>query len=168
MTMTLHAASAPIFGRMLNNLAVWLEKAQAHAEAKGFDSANFLSMRLAPDMLPFMSQVKIAGDIARMAMARLAGAELPKWPDDETTIAALIVRVRKAAEYVESFSAADLQGSDAREVQVPQRGRDPLVFTGETFLQRWALPNVFFHTTTTYALLRQAGVDIGKADYLGA
>src|ERR1700704_7070908 len=116
MTMTLHAASAPIFGRMLNNLASWLEKAQAHAEAKGFDGANYLTMRLAPDMLPFVSQVRVAGDIARMAMARLAGAELPKWPDDETTIAALIVRVRKAAQYVESFSAADLQGSDAREV----------------------------------------------------
>ncbi len=168
MTMTIHAASAPIIARMLSNLAVWLEKAQAHADAKKFDSANYLGMRLAPDMLPFGAQVKIACDIGRMTMARLAATEAPKWPDDETTLAALIVRVQKAVEYVESFSVADVEGATSREIVVPQRGRDALVFNGETLLQRWALPNVFFHTTTAYALLRQAGVDIGKADYLGA
>ena len=167
MTLSMHTASAPVLARMLRNLAVWLERAQAHADAKGFDSANYLSMRLAPDMLPFISQVRIAGDIARMTMARLAGAELPKWPDDEATLATLIVRVRKAADAVEAFSAADVQGSAAKEIMVPQRGRDPLVFNGLSFLQTWAVPNVFFHTTMAYALLRHAGVDIGKADYLG-
>jgi hypothetical protein len=168
MTLSVHAASATLLSRTLNNLAACLDKAQAHADAKGFDSANYLTQRLAPDMLPLSSQIKIAGDIARMTLARLAGTELPAWPEGEpVTLAALTVRVRQAAAYVDSFSVADLQGSATKEIQVPQRGRDPLVFTGETFLQRWAIPNVFFHATTAYALLRQAGVNLGKADFLG-
>lgn len=168
MTLSMYAASAPLLARTLNNLAACLDKAQAHADAKGFDSANYLAQRLTPDMLPLSSQIRIAGDIARMTLARLAGTELPAWPEGEpVTLAALTARVRQAAAYVESFSEADLQGSDVREIQVPQRGRDPLVFNGVSFLQQWAIPNVFFHATTTYALLRQAGVNLGKADFLG-
>jgi hypothetical protein len=167
MTFCIHAASAPIFSRLLGNLVHWLEKAQAHAQAKGFDSANYMALRLAPDMLPFASQVKIAGDIARMAMCRLSGAETPKWPDEENTLETLIVRVRKAIEAVHAVRASDVQGVEAKPVVLPQRGGEPLQFTGESFLQQWALPSFFFHVTTAYALLRHAGVDLGKADYLG-
>lgn len=167
MTLSMHSASAPILTRMLGNLNTWLVKAQTHAELKKFDSANYLSMRLAPDMLPFASQVRIATDVARLAVSRLANAEYPRLADDETTLEALAERVRKTIAFVESIEPAQLDGSDAREIVLPQRSGDPLNFTGESFLQRWALPNLFFHTTMTYALLRQAGVELGKADYLG-
>lgn len=168
MTLSLHSASAPIFVRMLTNLATWLGTAQDHADTIGFDSGNYLTQRMAPDMLPFATQIRIACDVSRMSMARLAGVEWPKVADDETTLAALIARVRHAIAYVESITVADLVGAETRDVVVPQRGRDALVFNAENFVQRWALPNLFFHVTTTYAMLRQAGVKLGKADYLGA
>lgn len=167
MTISIHSASAPLFVRMLGNLNGWLEKAQGHAEVKKFDSANYLGLRLAPDMLPFVSQIRIASDIARLAVARLAEVEHLKLPDDETTLEALAERVRKSIAFVEGVDAARFAGADAREIVLPQRSGEPLHFNGESFLQRWALPNVFFHVTMTYALLRHAGVDIGKADYLG-
>jgi len=168
MTISMHSASAPVFTRMLGNVNTWLDKAQAHAEVKKFDSANYLALRLAPDMLPFVSQVRIASDIARLAMAKLGDAEYPRYADDETTLEGLAERVRKSIAFVQSIDAARVDGSEAREIVLPQRTGDPLHFTGESFLQRWALPNVFFHTTMTYALLRQAGVELGKADYLGS
>jgi uncharacterized protein len=167
MTMSMYTASAPIFVRMLGNLNVWLEKAQAHAEVRKFDSANYLALRLAPDMLPFASQVRIASDIARLGLAKLSQAEFPRYADDEATLEALAERVRKSIAFLQSIDAASVDGSEARQIVLPQRAGDPLHFSGESFLQRWALPNVFFHLTTAYALLRHAGVELGKADYLG-
>ncbi|WP_066339392.1 DUF1993 domain-containing protein [Azohydromonas lata] len=167
MTMSMYGASAPVFERMLDNLLTWLVKAQAHAESRRFDSANYLGMRLAPDMLTFASQVRIAADVAKLAVARLAGVDAPRFPDDETTLEALAQRVRNTLAFVRSIDPRSIEGSDAREIVLPQRSAESLHFTGETFLQRWALPNFFFHATTTYALLRHAGVDLGKADYLG-
>lgn len=167
MSLSMHAASASIFVHMLGNLATWLEKAEAHVAAAGTPETDLLALRLAPDMLPFTAQVKIAADIARMTLARLTGSELAPWPDDPATLAALASRVRQAIGQIEAFGAADLEGSETREVLIAQRNAEPLVFTGESLLQRWALPNFFFHVTTAYALLRHAGVPLGKADYLG-
>lgn len=167
MTISMHSASAPIFARMLANLLGWLDKAAAHAEAKKFDAANYLTMRLAPDMLPFNKQIQIASDSAKGAMARLAGVEVPKWDDNETTLAELRARVQKTIDYVNSFDAKAIDGSEGRTITLPMRNRDPLVFDGEGYLKHFALPNFFFHVTTTYALLRHAGVDVGKRDYLG-
>ncbi len=167
MTMSMHGASAPIMLRMLGNLDHWLEKAQAHAAARSFESTVYLTMRLAPDMLPFSSQVRIATDMARLTMVRLGGGEFPRYADDETTLTALGDRVKKTIGFVQSFRPEQIDGSEEREIVHPQRAGEPLRFTGETFLQRWALPNFFFHVTTAYALLRHAGVDLGKADYLG-
>jgi hypothetical protein len=168
MTISIYSTSAPVLSRMLGNLGAWLDKAQAHADEKKFDSANYLALRLAPDMLPFASQVRIASDIARAAMVRLGGGDVPRYPDDEITLEALAERVRKSVAFVQTYKLEQLEGSDERAILHPQRSGDPLRFTGETFLQSWALPNVYFHTTVSYALLRQAGVDLGKADYLGA
>jgi uncharacterized protein len=167
MTLSMHSASAPILTHMLGNLNTWLVKAQAHAEVGKFDSANYLNLRLAPDMLPFASQVRIACDMARIAIARLGEAEFPRYADDEATLEALAERVRKSIAFVQAIDAARVDGSDAREIVLPQRTGDALHFTGESFLQRWALPNFFFHVTTAYALLRHGGVELGKADYLG-
>jgi uncharacterized protein len=167
MSITMHSASAPVFVKMLSNLLVWLDKAQAHAEARKFDPNNYLGLRLAPDMLPFTRQIQIASDAAKAGMARLAGVEVPKWEDNEASLDDLRARVRKTIDYVNSFSAAQIDGSDSRDIAVPQRNRDPMVLSGEAFLKHYTLPNLFFHVTTAYALLRQAGVEIGKGDYLG-
>ena len=167
MTISMHSASAPIFVRMLTNLLAWLDKAEAHAAARKFDTANYLGLRLAPDMLPFLRQIQIASDSAKAAMGRLAGAELPKWEDNEASFADLRARVAKTIDYVKSFEPAQIDGSESRAITVPRRSGEPLQFDGESFLRQYALPNFFFHVTTTYALLRQAGVEIGKGDYLG-
>ena len=101
-------------------------------------------------------------------MGRLAGAELPKWEDNESTLAELRARAQKTIDYVNSFSAAQIDGSESREILVPRRTGEPLKFSGEAFLKHYALPNFYFHATTAYALLRQGGVEIGKTDFLGA
>lgn len=168
MTISMHSASAPAFVRMLGNMLVWLDKAEAHAQARNFDSANYLGLRLAPDMLPLVKQVQIASDAAKGCMGRLAGQELPKWDDSEASLADLRARIRKTLDYVQSFQPSQIDGSENREVVIPLRNRDPLTFTGEAYLRHWALPNFYFHATTLYALLRHAGVDLGKGDYLGA
>jgi hypothetical protein len=166
MSITMHSASAPVFVRMLSNLLSWLDKAVAHAEARKFDANNYLGLRLAPDMLPFTRQIQIASDSAKGCMARLAGVEPPKWDDNEASLDDLRARVRKTIDYVNSFSPAQIDGSEGREILVPRRTGEPLSFTGEDFLKHYALPNLYFHVTTAYALLRQGGVEIGKGDYL--
>jgi uncharacterized protein len=168
MTISMHSASAPVFLRMLTNLRAWLDKAEAHAAARKFDSANYLALRLAPDMLPLNRQIQIASDSAKGALGRLAGQPLPKWEDNEASIAELRARVDKTIDYVRGFDAAQIDGSEAREITIPRRSGEPLRFDGETFLKHYALPNFYFHITTAYALLRNAGVELGKSDYLGA
>jgi len=167
MSLSMHSASVPVFVRMLNNLLTWLDKAEAHAAARKFDAANYLGLRLAPDMLPFTRQIQIASDGAKGCVARLAGLEVPKWDDSETSLADLRARVRKTIDYVQSIPPAQIDGSDAREIAVPRRSGEPLRFTGENYLKHFVLPNFYFHVTTTYALLRHAGVELGKADFLG-
>jgi hypothetical protein len=164
----MHSASVPIFLRMLNNMLAWLDKAEAHARARKFDPNNYLAMRLTPDMLPFARQIQIATDQVKGCLARLAGIEPPKWPDDETTLDELRERIRKALAYAQSIPAAKLDGSETRQITLPAGPDRTLSFPGETFLKGFALPNFFFHATMTYALLRQGGVELGKMDYLGA
>ena len=168
MTITMHSASVPVFQRQLGAVLTWLDKAEAHAVARKFDTANYLQLRLAPDMLPFVSQIRIASDAAKSAVARLAGVEVPKFEDNEASFADLRARVQMTLDYVASVPAASIDGSELRDITIPMRNRDALQFTGEAFLKHWALPNFFFHTTMAYALLRHAGVDLGKGDFLAA
>ena len=167
MSLSMHSASVPVFVRMLGNALNWLDKAQAHAEARKFDTANYLGMRLAPDMLPFTRQIQIATDGAKGCVARLAGLEVPKWDDNEASFDDLRARLRKTIDYVQSIPAGQIDGSEAREILLPTRSGDPLRFTGEAYLKHFVLPNLYFHTSMTYALLRHAGVDLGKKDFLG-
>ena len=167
MSLTMHNTSVPVFVRMFNNMLNWLDKAQAHAEARKFDSANYLGLRLAPDMLPLTRQIQIATDGAKGCVARLAGLEVPKWDDTEVTLDELRARIRKTIDYVQSIPAEQIDGSVEREILLPTRAGEPMRFTGEAYLKHFVLPNLYFHTTTTYALLRHAGVEIGKRDYLG-
>ena len=166
MTMSMHSASVPVFVRMLANVATWLDKAEAHAKARNFEPAVYLEARLAPDMLPFPAQIQIACDMAKFCVARLSGAEAPKFADDEKTLADLKARIAKTSEFLRSVSADALDGTDDKSVTIPRRG-GTMTMTGEAYLKHWALPNFYFHATTTYALLRQYGVELGKADFLG-
>ena len=167
MALSMHSASVPVFVRMLGNLVGWLDKAESHAREKKFEPSVYLSARLAPDMLALPTQIQIACDAAKFCFARLAGVEPPPFPDDEKTLDELRQRVRKTIDYLQSIPVAQIDDSDAREISVPRRAGS-ITMTGESYLKTFALPNFFFHVTTTYALLRHNGVELGKADFLGA
>ncbi len=167
MTISMHSASAPIFQRQLGAMLGWLDKAEAQAQARQFDADNYLQLRLAPDMLPFVSQIRIASDAAKGCIARLAGQELPKFEDNEASIAELRQRIQKTIDYVASVPASAVDGSEDREIVIPLRNRDPLKMDGRAYMAHFALPNFLFHCSMTYALLRHAGVALGKADFLG-
>ena len=168
MTISMYSASAPVFAKMLGNMLKWMEAAKAHAEAKKFDTSVYMSLRLAPDMLPFTRQIQIASDAVKGAMARLSGQTAPSWEDNEASFDDLIARIQKTLDYVNSMPADAIDGSEEREITIPRRQGDPYKFSGEVYLKHFATPNFYFHATTTYALLRQAGVNLGKADFLGA
>lgn len=168
MSISMHAACVPVFVKQLGAMLNWLDKAEAHAEARKFDTAVYLGLRLAPDMLPFVSQIRIASDTAKGCVARLSGQEPPKFEDNEATLDELRQRIRKTIDYVQSVPASAIDGSEARDIVLPMRNRDPLHFMGEFYLKHWALPNFFFHCTTAYALLRHNGVALGKPDFLNA
>jgi hypothetical protein len=165
MTISMHSASVPVFARQLNALLGLFDKAQAHAEARKFSPDNYLALRLSPDMLPFTKQIQIACDMAKGCVSRLAGVESPKWDDNEATLDDLRARIRKTVDYLQSVPASQVDGSEEREIVLPLR-QGEMKFSGQHYLLNWALPNFFFHATTTYALLREAGVDIGKRDFL--
>lgn len=167
MSLTLHSICTPIFVRTLTNMLAWLDKAEQHAVVRKFDPTNYLGLRLAPDMLPFSRQIQITTDGVKGCMARLSGQEVPKWEDNEATLDELRARIRKALDYVQSFQAAQIDGNESREIVLPMRQGDPLRFTGENYVKHYVLPNLYFHATTTYALLRHAGVELGKRDFLG-
>jgi hypothetical protein len=167
MTISMYEASAPRFIKTLNNLSAILDKAQAHAEAKKIDPLVLTSFRLFPDMLPMTSQVQIACDAAKGAMARLAGVEIPKHEDTEKTLAELKARIAKTIAFIETIEPAQVEGSESKDVTLKIGGKD-MVFKGMPYLFHFAFPNFFFHVTTTYNLLRHNGVEIGKKDFLGA
>ena len=165
MSISMHSSSVPVLLRNLNNVLAWLDKAQAHAEARKFDPVNYLGLRLAPDMLPFAKQIQILSDTAKGCAARLAGVDIPKWEDTEVNLDDLRTRIRKTIDYQQSVPAAQIDGSEGREIVITLRSGD-VKFDGQRYLEHWALPNFYFHLMTAYALLRQAGVDLGKQDYL--
>jgi hypothetical protein len=165
MSITMYTASVPVFVRLLGNLSKWIDKAEAHAQAKKFDPSVYLSARLAPDMLHFTRQIQIACDGAKFCMARLAGVEAPKYEDNEASLADLKGRIAKTMAYIQSVPAEQVVGSEDRDINVPRRD-GVLVMKGEAYLKHYAMPNFYFHVTTAYALLRHNGVELGKADFL--
>jgi hypothetical protein len=163
----MYQASIPVFIRMLGNLSVILNKAVAHAEARKIDPSIFVTARLAPDMLPLSRQVQIATDMAKGCAARLAGLEVPSYEDNETTFADLQARIAKTVTFLQSVSAEQINGSEERIVMLKLRGKE-ISFLGQPYLLDFVLPNVYFHITTTYAILRHNGVEVGKMDYIGS
>ncbi len=166
MKISMHAMSVELFVPMLGNLSAILDKAAASAEARKFDISVLAGARLAPDMLPFTRQIQLACDFAKNSTARLAGQEPPKFEDNETTLAELKSRIDKTLGYLKGVTAGALEGCEDRQITIPLRDRK-LEMRGLPFLQRWVLPNFYFHVATAYAILRHNGVDVGKMDYLG-
>jgi hypothetical protein len=166
MSLTMYEASIPVFIRYLGNLSALLEKAEAHAKELSFDPANFVESRLVADMDPLRSQIQRASDSAKGCGARLAGIDIPSFPDTEKTVSELQERITKTVDFLKSIKPADVDGSADREVILKMR-RGPVSFTGRSYLFNFALPNFLFHVTTAYAILRANGVKIGKLDYLG-
>lgn len=167
MSLSMYSASVPVFVRLLGNMDRWFDKALVHAEAKKFDPSVYVNARLAPDMFPLSRQVQIATDAAKGCAARLSGTEIPVFEDTEQTVDDLRQRIRKTIDFVQSVPEALFEGADSREIVLNMRNREPLHLRGEDYLRFFALPNFYFHLTTTYALLRHLGVEIGKMDYLG-
>ncbi|MCK9382080.1 MAG: DUF1993 domain-containing protein [Sulfuritalea sp.] len=166
MTISMYDASVPCFARMLHNLDAILDKAQAHAVAKKIDPAVLLAARLFPDMLPLVKQIQIATDHAKGAVARLAGVEVPKFDDTEQSFEQLRARLSKTIAFVNSFSAAQIDGSEEREIALKVGGQD-MTFKGMPYLLGYAIPNFYFHLVTAYNILRHNGLEIGKRDYIG-
>ena len=166
MTISMYQASVPRFVNMLSNLSNIIDKAQAHVDARKIDAAVLPAVRLFPDMLPLTSQVQIACDSAKGAVARLAGVEIPAFEDTEKTLADLKARIAKTVAFIQTLNAAQIDGTEDKEI-VLKRGDKETRYTGMQFLLGHAVPNVYFHITTAYNLLRHNGVEIGKRDYLG-
>jgi uncharacterized protein len=155
------------FAHTLKNLDAILGKAVSHAEAKKFDVNNFCSARVAPDMLPFPVQIRIATDQAKSAAASLSGKEAPKFEDNETTIEELRGRIRRCVSFLDSFTEKDFEKTNAKTVIKLAYPPGKAMLANEYLFGR-QIPNFFFHVSTAYNLLRQGGVEIGKMDYLGA
>jgi uncharacterized protein len=166
MTITMYTATVPTCTRALNNLAAILEKGAAHAEARKIAPAVLLNTRLYPDMFPLATQIHIANDIAQGGAARLAGAEVPVFEAKERSFAEWIAATRGTIAYLESLQAAQFQGSEDRTITWQTR-TSTRNMQGTPYLFHHVLPNVFFHVTTAYDILRQAGVELGKLDFLG-
>ena len=168
MTISLHAASVPVFKQMLNALSNVLTKAEAHASAKNIDPAVFLQSRLYPDMFPLVRQVQIAVDFAKGVSGRLAQVELPKYDDSETTFAELQALIAKVLAFLNGIAPAQIDGKEGIEIITRQGTPKEKRFSGQAYLLTYGLPQFFFHVTTAYAILRHNGVEVGKRDYMGA
>ena len=166
MTMSMYQASVPVFVRALSAMSHVLDKGAEHAKAKGVSDEVLLQTRLIPDMLPLIKQVQIACDMASRGTARLAGVEPQAFEDNETTLAQAYSRIERSIDYVKNFTAEQIDGSETRAIQLKMRNGE-LNFDGQTYLLHFLIPNLFFHCTTAYAILREAGTNIGKTDFIG-
>ena len=166
MTISMYQASVPRFVNILNNLTGILNKAQAHIDAKKIADATLTGYRIYPDMLPMSAQVQIACDAAKGVVARLSGVENPAFEDNEKTLAELIARIAKTIAFIQSVPADKIDGTEDKDIVI-KRGEKETHYKGMQFLLGHAVPNFYFHVTTTYAILRHNGVEIGKRDFLG-
>ena len=162
---TMYDASVPTITRALTNFIHVLEKAAAHAEAKKIEPSVLIGSRLYPDMLPLSRQVQIAADVAKIGTSRIAQVEPPKHEDVETTFPELIERLRQTIKHLETLKPGQFDDG-SRMVTFPTQG-DSKTWPASRYLYTRVLPNVFFHCTTGYNILRHNGVELGKGDFLG-
>ena len=166
MTISMFDASIPVLSRGLRNLDGVLAKAEAHAEARKIDPAVLIGARLFPDMFPLARQVQICADMAKGGAARLAGVEVPKSEDTETTFSELRARIANTMDFIGTLTRGQIDGSETRAIELLMRA-GTLHFKGQAYLLEFVLPNFYFHSTTTYAILRHNGIELGKGDFLG-
>jgi uncharacterized protein len=167
MSISMYAASVPVFKQMLGSLSALLQKAEAHAGERKIEADALLNARLFPDMFPLRRQVQIACDFARGVSARLAGVEVPSSPDTEQTFADLQALIAETLGFIGGLSQAQFDKSESREIVTRPGTPKERRFTGQAYLLSYGLPQFFFHVTTAYALLRHNGVVLGKPDYMG-
>jgi hypothetical protein len=163
--LSMYEATIPPLKLTLSNLAHILKKGEAHAEAKKIEPAVLLGARLFPDMYPLTRQVQIATDMSKGAAARLAGLEIPSYEDNETTFAELQARIEKTLAFICSVTPAQFEGAEKRNIELMVR-KHKMEFSGQDYLLKWVMPNVYFHVTTAYDILRHNGVELGKPDFL--
>lgn len=166
MQISMYTVSVPRLINGLTNLSHILGKAQAHAEAKKIDPVVFANLRLFPDMFPLSRQVQIACDVAKGLVARLAGVDIPAYEDTEKDLHELQARIAKTIAFLETFTPEQIDGTEDKDIVV-KRGDKEAHYKGMQYLLGHGLPNLHFHTTTTYSMLRASGVEVGKSDYLG-
>lgn len=152
--------------QMFSALDGFLAKAAAHAEANGVEEAVYLNWRLAPDMFPLVRQVFVATELPARALSRMAGAEMPDFTDDEASFADLRKRIKKARDHIAGLDKSALDADPDAPISFPAGGDNEMTLPRRAYLQNMILPNLYFHTTTAYALLRHLGVELGKRDFL--
>ncbi len=167
MKISMYGMSVGQFLPMLGNLRKILDKAQANAKTRNFDTSVLVNARLAPDMFTLARQLQLTCDFAKNSSARLAGLEAPRFEDNETSFDELQARIDKTIAYVKTIPATAIDGQEERDIKIPLRDRT-LEMKGLPFVQNWALPNFYFHAVTAYNILRHNGVDLGKLDFLGS
>ena len=167
MSVTISSVARTATDQMFTGLDGVLQKGAAAAKAKGVDEAVYLNWRIAPDMFPLTRQVQFATEIPARGLSRLAGVALPSFPDTEATFEELCARIAKARAHIKGLPSVPMDADPDKEIKVPM-GKEERAFTRINFLQHFILPNLYFHTTTTYLILRHLGVDIGKLDFMAA
>lgn len=166
MTLSMYQASIPVFIHQLQNLSNILQKGAEFAANKKIDPAVLINARLAPDMFPLVRQVQITSDAAKAGAARLAGVEVPSFEDSETTFEQLQERLVKTIKFLETIKPEQIDGTEEKKISYTQRNKENN-YIGKPFLLNYVLPNLYFHITVAYAILRHNGVEVGKKDYLG-
>jgi hypothetical protein len=166
MSISMYQVAVPVFVRALTNLQHVLKLGEAHAKEKNVEGSVLLQTRLITDMLPLVKQVQIATDMAKNGAARLAGVDPLKFEDNEASLDELYSRIERAIDYIKSFKPEQIDGSETRAITLKTRNGD-LNFEGQAYLLHYVLPNLFFHCTTAYNILRESGANIGKADFTG-
>jgi hypothetical protein len=167
MTISMYKSSVPIFIQFLTSLSAVLDKAAAYAEARKVEPSVLLNTRLAPDMFPLARQVRAATDHAINACGRLAGTELPSFPNTEASIPELKDRIAKTIEFLKGLKAAQIDGTEDKAIKITFPSGATRDFTGQSLLLTNSLPNFFFHCTTAYDILRHCGIELGKRDFMG-
>ena len=166
MAITLYSASVPVFIRYLGNLRHLIQKAQEDVLARQYDEQALVEFRLAPDMFPFRVQICIACDAAKLCASRISGLDAPKYENTENTLAELIGRIDKTVEWLHTVPSDRIDGQELKEITFTAGKESKRTMLAEDYLKTWALPNMFFHITIAYAILRHNGVELGKNDYL--
>jgi len=166
MNSSLSNSCLPAALSMLHNLMHILHKGQESATQRQFDPAILVQSRLAPDMFALSRQVQISCDILKNGISRIAGIDAPKFEDTETTFEQLIGRVQKTIEFIKAINANQIDGKENNEITFPAGKDKTMTMNAHAYVHQWILPNLYFHVTTTYAILRNNGVNLGKIDYL--